>query len=450
MRSFLLLSLLILSQKAYPRLAFRQITSISNGSELVQVNEIVFNGLKRTDQEWASYYLGLEKLPLALSEKQAYGLALKLMTSGVFSRVDVAFVEDSQKRGHVSLRFDCEEKWTTIPVLRAQYGGGTPLLVLGVYDTHSFGRLWTLGGEFRKYGDSTPGSVVFAKAPRWGRGRHALGLEWWQERRRRTFYNDNFSEVAELESHNSKIRINVMVPLTGKSGDEGFQVGFDLYGLRSPQSNLLRFSEDLGFEDKWREVDLVASQSWELLLYPALIYDNVLINNINYHGLRFISKAGGSYRQGAWDPAWEMESFYYHLWGNRWNMALHGFAAYRQSRTLSSLYYLGGFESIRGIVDGAIFGNHAAYGNAEVRYLLYKFPYLWLQSAFFVDGGAAAFGAKAMLEDVHASTGLGLRLAVPQVYRLMLRFDIAFSLNKPGEFGLSAGMNQLFQPYRPL
>ena len=442
--------LLVFSPRAYPRLAFKKITSINNGVNSVVVEDVEFHGLKRTNLEWIHYYLNLEKLPITITEKQAYGLALKLMTSGVFSKVDVAFLEGNTQAGNVTLRFDCEEKWTTIPVLRGQYGGGTPLFVGGVYDTHSFGSLWTLGAEFRKYGNSAPGSVVYAKAPRWGRGRHVLGFEWWQDNRRRSLYDRRFKEVAELESENAKYRVNIMLPLTGQEGDEGFQVGFDLYGLRSSESSFQLLHSDNLFEESWSKIDLESSKSWEWLLYPALIYDDVLINNISYHGLRFVSKAGASYHEGKWKPAWELESFYYHLWGNHYNLALHGFAAYRDNNTLSSLYYLGGFESIRGIVDGAIFGNHAAYANAEIRYLFYKFPYLWLQSAFFVDGGAASFASEDLAKHVNASTGIGLRLAVPQIYRMMIRFDIAFSLNNPGEFGISAGLNQLFQPYRPL
>ena len=138
------------------------------------------------------------------------------------------------------------------------------------------------------------------------------------------------------------------------------------------------------------------------------------------------------------------------MWGSELNLALHTFAARKGSQSLSSLYYLGGFESIRGIVDGAVFGNQAAYGNAELRYLFYRFPYLWLQSAVFVDAGAAGFSSQELAANMQASTGFGVRLAVPQIYRLMLRVDVAFSLNKPGEFGFSAGLNQLFQPYRPL
>ena len=447
----MLLMLLAFSPKAYPRTAFKQLTSVNHTAEEILVEKVVFNGLKRTSLKWVKHYLSLDQLPLAMTEKRAYALALKLMTSGVFSKVEVGFAEERSKNGkQITLRFDCEEKWTTIPVLRGQYGGGTPLFVAGVYDTHSFGKLWTLGGEFRKYGDSSPGSVLYAKAPRWGRGRHVLGFEWWQDNRRRSFYSKQFEEVAELESANSKLRVNVMLPISGDGGDEGFQVGFDLYGLRSSKASLELISNDAGFNEKWSQVDLEGSKDWEWLIYPALIYDDVLINNISYHGLRFVSKAGASYRNRKWNPAWELESFYYHLWGQNLNLALHGFAAYRESRTLPSLYYLGGFESIRGIVDGAIFGTQAAYANVEMRHLFYKFPYLWLQSAFFIDGGAAAFSVKDLDHNLHASTGVGLRLAVPQIYRLMIRFDIAFSLNKPGEFGLSAGLNQLFQPYRPL
>jgi hypothetical protein len=48
------------------------------------------------------------------------------------------------------------------------------------------------------------------------------------------------------------------------------------------------------------------------------------------------------------------------------------------------------------------------------------------------------------------SAGGGLRIAIPQVNRLMLRLDYALSLDRPHQHGLNFGMNQFFQPHKPL
>ena len=72
------------------------------------------------------------------------------------------------------------------------------------------------------------------------------------------------------------------------------------------------------------------------------------------------------------------------------------------------------------------------------------FEYLWLQPTVFYDVGHAFFDRPGRPIQ---SYGVGIRLSVPQVHRLVLRFDIALT---PGAVGLSLGMNELFQPHRPL
>ena len=68
----------------------------------------------------------------------------------MFSTADLS-VSPTQP-GLCDLAIDVTEKWTTIPVARAVYGGGTPLYVLGSYDTHVAGKLYALGAEMRRYG----------------------------------------------------------------------------------------------------------------------------------------------------------------------------------------------------------------------------------------------------------------------------------------------------------
>ena len=147
----------------------------------------------------------------------------------------------------------------------------------------------------------------------------------------------------------------------------------------------------------------------------------------------------------------ESEAFYYRYmpWG-KINIAAHYKIAQTTSDSLESQYFLGGFDSIRGLPDGALFGNRAAYGNFELRRIMFKSRYLWLQSVLFSDFGGAGRRWQQAKDSARSSAGVGLRISVPQIHRLILRLDYAWSLDRPGTSGFSAGMNELFQPYKPL
>ena len=112
-----------------------------------------------------------------ISSFEARQLEKKLLTSQAFTEVKARFVFLRAKKAY-RLIFSCKEKWTKIPVIRGVFGGGTPLLVLGGYDIHSFGRLLVFGAEFRRYGKIDPGWVLYAKAPRYRQGKHLLGFCW--------------------------------------------------------------------------------------------------------------------------------------------------------------------------------------------------------------------------------------------------------------------------------
>jgi outer membrane translocation and assembly module TamA len=105
---------------------------------------------------------------------------------------------------------------------------------------------------------------------------------------------------------------------------------------------------------------------------------------------------------------------------------------------------------VRGFPDGLKFGRSAAFNNLEARKIIYKSKHLWIQGLTFLDSGMAADSwAQAFKETPLTSTGIGFRFAIPQIYRLMFRIDYAWSLVDTSR-GISAGMNQFFDPYNPL
>jgi outer membrane protein assembly factor BamA len=174
------------------------------------------------------------------------------------------------------------------------------------------------------------------------------------------------------------------------------------------------------------------------------------VAQLNMNGWRFAVATGPSLSEQKPHGSFEQELFWYKLWDNEWNFGIHEWLGYTDDRRYQSLYFLGGFDSIRGIPDGTIFGNKAFYTNVELRKILYRAYYTWIQGAVYVDHGSAAYDSGDWWDKDRMSAGLGIRIAVPQVHRLMLRVDYAWSLDSSGSSSISAGLNQFFDPYKPL
>ena len=145
-----------------------------------------------------------------------------------------------------------------------------------------------------------------------------------------------------------------------------------------------------------------------------------------------------------------MEWFYYKTIKENLTVATHLFAGSVASHDPIDLYFLGGFDSIRGLPDGALHGNSAVFANFELRRLLVKFRYVWIQSALFSDMGNSSSETVSLFKGFYSTVGGGIRISFPYVYRLAFRIDYGISLNDGSLGGINAGMNDFFHPYRPL
>ena len=427
LKTALLLSLLFLSGAAYSR-------SYSFSS-------YEFIGLDRSQESWLLEYLEL-KFPCSLSDLEIKKLEEKLLNSQVFQSAKVYPKVNPSKKFNLAIKV--KEKWTTIPVIRGAIGGGTPLLVAGIYDTHSFGRLWTLGGEFRKYGEAPAGGVIWARAPRWMGGDYYLNFELWKDNRLRNIYDNKFNRIASIDSRATMVNIELRMPV----GINNFNLGL-LWSSRAQEPTTIAQETGFSLVEKNQFSINTGSNTLNKGLV-RLVYDNISVNNIHYHGHRASFSAGPIFYGGVVKSIYELEYFYYHYFERDWNFAFHSLFGSASDSSLQNQRFLGGFESIRGIPDGALFGRHAAYSNAELRHFSFKFPKLWIQSVIFADSGFATNEEEWRKEPWTSTAGIGLRFSVPQVHRLMFRIDYAWSIDGSQAQGITAGMNQFFQPYKPL
>ena len=428
-------------------------------AETYKVVELVVTGAERTDKQWLTAYLDLP-FPSLMTREEALRVGRKLMTTGVFRDVKVLFEPHPGASDAYDLHVHLEEKWTTIPVVRAVFGGGIPLRVFGMYDIHVMGRLLTLGGEMRQYGSAPPGYVLYWRNPRAESGRSYFGAEVWREFRDRWIYDSKGALAGDLLTNMTWVRTRFFRPFGGEWGDAQ---GAWRYGLDTevavearPQFKPKEDSESPRLDFPTR-ADAPPSgvgiplQKWAIgRILPSLIYDDIELDLMGLDGFRMKGRAGPILGAGKPHSLLEADMFAYKMVGSNTNLAAHVFGGYSTLNTVQSRYFLGGLDSVRGLPDGYLHGTRAVHTSLEARHILLRAHRLWIQSVTFMDAATAGELGQDLGHRSKASLGLGVRLSIPQVHRMIFRIDYAWTLDGSGLRGITAGMGQFFDPYTPL
>ena len=419
-----------------------------------KISQVEVIGADHTDVDWLKYYIDVEPFD-ELSDLDVEILKKKILTTQVFSSVQLSFKPDTKTPGFEVLVCEIEEKWTWLPIIRAAYGGGTPVTILGTYNIHTFGRLWTLGAEAQKYGDAPVGGVLWARAPRWLKGKHVLGGELWKDYRKRIIYKGLTEEdqLGMVSTDATMLRGLYLMPVNWlnflNEGSE-WQAGLDFKVRLEAPTTFESYETGPQARTEPPNLSLPTKKSIQHSLLPTFIYDNMFIDNLDHDGVRTTLKAGPAWEEQGASFRYETESFVYWLWNPHLELGTHLLVGGSTSDSLQSTYFLGGLDTIRGIPDGAIYGPRVANFNAELKKIWPKFKYLWFQNALFVDWGGAGRTWKDVYDSQKSSVGVGVRFAIPQIYRLLVRVDYAWSLDRPGVSSISFGTAQFFQPYKPL
>ncbi len=399
------------------------------------------SGFGRTNESWAREYLELDAFT-SPSEKDLEFIRQKLMTTDIFTavKIDQKINPDSSCTVHLEVT----EKITTIPVVRGEYGGGTPLVVLGGYSMNTFGRLMAVGGEVRRYGKMAPGAFLFFKSPRAWNNKGRWGAELWLDRRSRAFYDVESRLYGNAKSEAWRAKMQWLRPLA-----EGWQAGFQAQVSRERPT---LFEADPSYQgtQKLAPSDLYmdAKGGSGGVLGPMLAHDGLSVDGLNLDGLKFTWTTGRSKAADRLGFSTEGELFAFALLPESINLASRIYTAKSNQNSLGTVFYLGGFDSVRGLPDGVHYGNNAVIGNFEARIIAAKFKYAHLQPAIFLDTGSAWMEGNAPSQNRESSFGGGLRIAIPQVLRLVLRIDYGWSVGRTKSSGLNIGINQFFQPQK--
>ena len=126
-------------------------------------------------------------------------------------------------------------------------------------------------------------------------------------------------------------------------------------------------------------------------------------------------------------------------------LAFRGNVSITSSQVQSQHYYLGGLNTIRGFHDGEFSGQFAWYSNTELRIPSYVGDFFAIQNVIFSDSGFASNSFVSIFQSkIAVSIGTGMRILFPEINKVALRADFAYTVNPAHTYGLSLGLLQFF------
>jgi hemolysin activation/secretion protein len=123
----------------------------------------------------------------------------------------------------------------------------------------------------------------------------------------------------------------------------------------------------------------------------------------------------------------------------RANLGLQFRAGATNSDKLQYLFYLGGFDNIRGYFDGQLRGQQFWQLNTEYRIPVVRTYWFTIQANSFVDVAQTE-----NTDGLYYSAGLGLRFGSRHIYRFVGRLDIALATSHAATSRISFGAQQFF------
>ncbi len=400
---------------------------------------LIISGAQKTDISVFERELRLSEHSEATSEETLIFLAQsfqkRLEQMQLFSKV-VVNVSKSSMPGEFSV--EVEEKWTTIPIVKVSSGGGVQQLTVGIFDPHVFGQFLEVGTQYEKLGKESS-FVGWFKNPRWLSQDLVLDLQYWNTRRVRIKYDQTADEPLEKQGfvlHREKLYLGVEPKLSPT-----------LVARLSLENNKDDFNRDsLSDEQKAKFSAFPLPQETEVtLLGVGLDWGKIQTLGFQIEGSKISFNAKHAFVKNQEAPDFNQAEI-------SWLGATSSFANWVQrlmaGSTTTSLLpywnYFGGLDRIRGFSDNRFSGRYYLLSNSEARFPLLEQPRYILQGTLFLDALSAAEKTEDLDRLTAASSGLGLRMILPQIYRAVARLDYARTLRRSDDQSLSFGLQQFF------
>ena len=364
----------------------------------------------------------------------------RLKRTGLFSTVSHSISKSDQSNSTI-LKVTVSEKWTTIPILKFNSGGGVSQNTLGVYDPNILGEFLEAGAQYENLGGASSG-VLWFKNPRLFGQRQGIDLQYWNTRRIRIKYDQ--------DANNPEIKRGFLHEREKLYADYFREISTDLIFRVSFDYNKDSFSTKVLPESVLEKIgpNPVLPPSTELLISKV----GFELGRIEGDPQSLSGQVLGAYfgyahsLDGTTDPFVQGDLTFnlFRPFSQRWQYAQRLLAGVTSTTVLQYWQYLGGLDRIRGFADNRFAGSHFSLSNSEFRYLMLEKPSVLIQGVGFLDLAGIGDDASALSKLSAASTGAGVRLILPKFYRFIVRLDYAKPIIKNDTMNWSFGVQQFF------
>lgn len=408
-------------------------------NELLHIESIEISGNRKTKTAVIERELEFHQQEKVCESQIKEGVQ-RIKDTGLFSSVSYSILPSDQPKSNV-VKITVEEKWTTIPIVKVNSGGGISQYTLGVYDPNIFGEFLEAGAQYENLGGASSG-VVWFKNPRLFSEHQGIDLQYWNTRRirikydqeaegpeitrgflheRERFYADYFRELSP--------RVVARVSVDYNKDNFSTKILPDKVLDKLGPNPVLPSSTELVISKFGLELGKVEGD-------PQSLRGHVFGVHVGYaHSL-----------DGNADPFVQGDVSFslFKLFLPRWQYAqrLHG--GITSTKVLQYWYYLGGLDRIRGFADNRFAGRQFALSNSEIRYLAVEKPSVLIQIAGFLDFASIGEETSDLTTLKAASVGSGIRFILPKFYRFVVRLDYAKPLIKTDTVNWSFGVQQFF------
>lgn len=375
----------------------------------------------------------------SLEERDIVEIKRRIWNLRIFSNVQVIKLTKNK------IKITVEERWTTIPIAKFSGGGGSSYYALGVYDINSFGKNKELGAQYESL-NNRPAGVIWTRHPQFLKNRNLnFGADIWSINRVRMFYDQKTRDnIGALTLERKRFNIYTEVKWDQDFYRFGFQYDYH-YDIIS----------DFGLSDEQIEINRdngLDPDSENINRWHTFYFDIGRLNYTNY----LLSGSVFSIKTSLVNITAEKEEYlsshevsfkYFKLFNNHHNFGWNFRIRSHNISQIQNLNYIGGFEEVRGYMDGQYYGNSSWQNNLEYRLDLYSSSKVVLQGAIFSDQGKVGESLEHLTknkDEILLSSGFGIRFISPKIFRFVGRLDFAQTHTRSVSHGISFGIQQFF------
>jgi outer membrane protein assembly factor BamA len=403
------------------------ITDLVFANDLSKKN-LIINGLTKTKMDVIETELSLYPELAAEDSRQL------LLQTGLFSNVEV-------KKEESKTEVTVNEKWTTIPILKFNSGGGAKQTVFGVYDPNILGRRLEMGFQLETL-EGAPSQVFWLKDPRFFSSRFFIDLQYWNTQRIRLKYDPEINsptltKALLLKTQKSHISLGYEFSTNLKLRST-FENYTDKFSTERIPQNLLDqvLGQTLPINVDSLQIGIAAD-------FGRLKLDkNVTVGTLISLQYKIgLVKKPDNVPNFNWVRA---DLLHYTKLTDTLIYSQRAQIGLTDTNVLQYWNYLGGLESIRGFADNRFATRGYWLSNSELRHITLENSNYILQTVGFLDFLGIDEASRELQNITAASAGAGVRIEFPKVYRLVLRADYSRPFVNSDNQSINLGLQQFF------